>query len=300
MTEHQFTLGIPDGVSTLSLARNLSAINRRLHSSDANYMVSLRFTPLQGTADGLVQVSSAPNGWCNQSVWDMGARARIQFYEAMGIQQSLANEVTGHTEMEWPTPISSDNPYDEFRPYLDEAHFDGSAAEIMADGTTGVAGEWDYTTLGLFGADSTAPGTLDEAKIIFLGDHIKNPTPGTDDYRAIGLSELWLQNTNAPDSEADREPVLPQDTDNPYLMLFRGALEDQDEDAMTIINETNRTRPYQLDSVYDTLVLRGTCHMDTDSFSQYSVGRFMAMGGLLRFNNTTGQTVACTVRVHGL
>lgn len=293
--EHTFRFGIPNGLSTLSVARQLSAINRRLVSSDANYRVSMRFSPLSGSADGLVQVSSAPNGWCNQSVWNMGVRAREQFYQAMGIQQD--DESMDH---EWPHPVSMDNPYDEFRPYLDESHFDGTAVELTADGAAAVLGEWDYTTLGLFGADSTAPGTLDEAKVIFLGDHIKNPTPGTDDYRAIGLSELWLQNTNAPGSEADREPVLPQDTDNPYLMLFRGALEDQDEDAMTIINETNRTRPYELDTVYDTLVVRGECHFDTDSFSQYTVARFDAMGGLLRFNNTTGQTVACTLSVHSL
>lgn len=291
--EHQFTLGIPTGESTLSVSRQLSALNRRLVSSDANYRMSIRFSPLSGTADGVVSVSSAANGWCNQSVWNLGRRARAQFYEAMAIEADRTD--FSESNPIWPRPIFNENPYDEFRPYLDDAHFLGTAPEINADGTAGVAGEWDYTVLGLFGNDDTVPA-LDEAAVVFLGDH----TDTAGNYKSIGLSELWLQNTNAPGSESNRQPIEDADTDNPMLMLFRGATEDQDEDAMTIITEANRLRPYTLDEVYDTLVLRGHGHFDTDSYSHLTVPSFTAMGGLVRFNNTTDQTIACIVTVHGL
>ena len=290
--EHTFTLGIPTGASTLSLPKNLSAINRRLVSSDANYRVSIRFAPTTGTSDGVVSVSSAANGWCNQRIWDFMREARQQFYDAMAISQDEG-------DVQWPRPLFTENPYDEFRPYLDQDHFVGTAPELTADGLAGVAGEWDYSTIGLFGNyDDTTPIPLDEVALVYLGDHTQNP--GFHEYLSLGGSQLWLQNTNAPGEESQREPVLPADMDNPMLMLFRGAEEAADEDAMTLITESNRTRPYELQSVYDSLVVRGYAHFDTDSYSHLTTARFDAMGGLLRFNNTTDDTIACIVTVHGL
>ena len=112
--ERQFRLGIPHGQSTLSIPRNMSAINRKLVSSEEAYRVSIRFSPLAGTTDGLVQASSSPTSWVHYSIWNQGKRLREAFYEAMAIDDD--------DRPDFPIPLIESNPYDEFRPYLDEYH----------------------------------------------------------------------------------------------------------------------------------------------------------------------------------
>ena len=309
--EKQFRFGIPTGLSTLSVPRNMSGINRRLVSSNRDYRVSLRFSPSSGTSDGLVQVSSAPNAWCTHSLWRHGERLREMFYDSVGVEAEEHKSNGNFTKLEgWPFRLFTDNPYDEFRPYLDKAHWNAEspegdpgygdeAPEIFGDGLAGVAGEWDYTTIGLYGnelADASIED-LDECNIVLLNNHL---TDLSESYLYVGLVESWLQNTNAPTTALEELPVRDPDSDNPAMMLQRGTIEDAIEDGMTIVTESNITRPYELDQVYDTLVVRGEAHFDTDSHSWLSVPSFDCVGGLLRFKNDTEDTVFCTITVHDL
>ncbi len=294
--ETQFLITIPEGASTLSLPRNLSAINRKLMTANASYRVSLQATPTAATQGGILSVASANNGWQTHAMWRHGMRLREAFMDAMAV----SDEDTFSDES--PIPLMHENPFDEFRPFLDDDHQQGAAPEIFADGVGTVntpitLGEWDYTVLGLFGNQDSAGSGIDNCNVILMGDH-RQDVGGN--YTAIGLVESWLQNTNAPGTQADREPVLDPDTDNPALLLYRGGQEDEVDDAITIITESNRTRPYLLDTVQTALTTRGQMRMDPDSFSPVRVNAFDSVGGLLRFGNATGASVDAILKIHDI
>jgi hypothetical protein len=292
--ENQFLITIPEGSSTLSLPRNLSAINRQLITANATYRISIQATPTSATQGGILTVQSANLGWQTGAMWRHGQRLREAFMDAMAVSE----EETFSDES--PIPLMAENPYDEFRPYLDDDHQQGASPEIFADGvgtpnTPITLGEWDYTQLGLFGNQDSAGSGIDNCSVILMGMH-RQDVGGN--YTAVGLVESWLQNTNAPGSQSDREPVLDPDVDNPALLLYRGGQEDEVDDAITLISESNRTRPYLLDSVQMALTTRGQMRMDPDSFSPVRVSSFSAVGGLVRFGNATGAAVYAIITVH--
>ncbi len=322
--ERNFTVTVPTGLSTLSIPRNMSALNRRLVSSNRDYRVSMRIMPETGTNDGKVQVLSAPNAWVTGSLWRHGETLREMFYDSVGVlldehSHSMTEDQYRHfiRKMEsWPFSLFTENPYDEFRPFLDNAHWNAEspagdpaygdeAPEIFAEGYAANQGEWDYTVIGLYGneLDSGALEDLDECNITLLENHlVLPPTAPTfaGSYLYVGLVESWLQNTNAPTSALEELPVRDPDDDNPAMMLQRGTIEQASEDAMTAITESNLTRPYALDQVYSDLVIRGQGHFDTDSFSWLNVPSFDCVGGLIRFQNDSDEPVLATVTVHDL
>ncbi len=313
--ERNFTVQIPLGLSTLSVPRNMSALNRRLVSSNRDYRVSMRVMPEAGTNDGTMQVLSAPNGWCTHSLWRHGERLRQMFYDSVGVSVDPTEyDITPEFFSTWPFSIFTDNPYDEFRPFLDRLHWNGvspagdpaygdEAPEVFAEGYAANQGEWDYTIIGLYGNELTSGAleNLDETNITLLDNHLTVASGSNQgSYLSVGLVESWLQNTNAPSSALEEVPVRDPDDDNPAMMLQRGTIEDAIEDGMTVVTESNLTRPYALDQVYDDLVIRGQAHFDTDSFSWMTVPSFDAIGGLIRFDNQSGAPVLATVTVHDL
>ncbi len=320
--ERNFTVTVPTGLSTLSIPRNMSAINRRLVSSNRDYRVSMRIMPETGTNDGKVQVLSAPNAWVTHSLWRHGEKLREMFYDSVGVileeDGHLIEGSLDHRDIErmaqWPFSLFTENPYDEFRPFLDNAHWNAEspagdpaygdeAPEIFAEGYAANAGEWDYTIIGLYGNElnSGSLEDLDECNITLLENHLTQATGAfAGSYLYVGLVESWLQNTNAPTSALEELPVRDPDDDNPAMMLQRGTIEQASEDAMTAITESNLTRPYALDQVYSDLVIRGQGHFDTDSFSWMNVPSFDCVGGLIRFQNDSDQPVLATITIHDL
>ena len=300
----------------------MSAINRRLVSSNRDYRVSMKVMPEAGTNDGKVQVLSAPNAWVTHSLWRHGEKLREMFYDSVGVildeHSHSMTEEQYRSFMDklqaWPFSLFTENPYDEFRPFLDNAHWNAEspagapaygdeAPEIFAEGYAGNAGEWDYTIIGLYGNElnSGSLEDLDECNITLLENHLTQATGAfAGSYLYVGLVESWLQNTNAPTSALEELPVRDPDDDNPAMMLQRGTIEQASEDAMTAITESNLTRPYALDQVYSDLVIRGQGHFDTDSFSWLNVPSFDCVGGLIRFQNESSQPVLATITVHDL
>ncbi len=295
----------------------MSALNRRLVSSNRDYRVSMRVMPETGTNDGQVQVLSAPNAWVTHSLWRHGEKLREMFYDSVGVMMD-DHEERGETFFadlaKWPFSLFTENPYDEFRPFLDNAHWNAvspagdpvygdEAPEIFAEGYVANSGEWDYTVIGLYGNElnSGSLEDLDECNITLLNNHLTVAAgANAGSYLYVGLVESWLQNTNAPTSALEELPVRDPDDDNPAMMLQRGTIEQASEDAMTAITESNLTRPYALDQVYSDLVIRGQVHFDTDSFSWMNVPSFDCVGGLIRFQNECDEPVIATITVHDL
>lgn len=146
----------------IDIARDLSAINRRLYRQGRNYSIS-NISVHDSQGDARVLISTAPNNWATHEAWEMA----FQGWKRQRAQ-TLA-DTTGST------PRWSD-----FKVYLNKEHVvdsdwpgvrDDEENTVLGTGANS-SGEWDYSDMGF----SRAGVRYDNHAIGLMGAHLVGST----------------------------------------------------------------------------------------------------------------------------
>jgi len=255
----------------IDLAKDLSALNRRLYRSGRSYHVKkitvvsrdtiagVYSTPVSFDTQnaGRISFSTAPNSWVARGAWKRGFKTwNLMNKEAT---HNLTNDIAGK--------------WNDFKTYLSNDHFSGTKLVPIDNGGNAVAyGEWTYSSF--FSPDGTT--STDPFRIHLLG-----PTTRTGvDVHAVGLIESFGDTRATVDSD---QPNVPGDaSDDPLLNVF-----DYGTTIDEVINElegANDSPPYDKDNypggaanMVKPLVMSDGCISDGST----TLGGFEALCGLI-------------------
>jgi hypothetical protein len=253
----------------IDLARDLSAINRRLYRQGRSYhvkrvsIVSSNTIPQPGQNAGRVTVGTLPESWVTQRAWQRG----FAVYQEMHKKANAAvdNDISG----KWA----------DFKVHLSN---DSRTATLLTPKDNGgndvTLGEWNYSTL------VTPDGTTsaDEFELHMLGDH--SGAAGT--RVSVGLVKSYGESR----ATVDTDPTVPTSvSDDPLTNVFDdGTVADE---IMTITFAENDNPPYSIAdypgddaNMPKPLVVQQTT-LGADG--RATVGGFTAMCGLLEIEATS-------------
>ena len=250
------------GASYIDIAKDLSAVNRRLYSQGMQYAVGKVDFYLDGVSTANVQsiklkVATAGNTWTVMNAWRKAEAHWIR-------QQKEARRLIGE---------SAKPKWEDFKVYLDDAHrAAGNETSVdLNDDAIGV-GEWEYSRL-VWEDDSHA---IDEVNLHLIGGNVS-----TTDWGLI----LGYQQSRATVQAED--PDLPDEySTNMYALLAtdENAVADEVGHNMEYYNDEP---PYDQDDYVgndtnaDWPMLQGIAALSTTSPVGTCSG-FVAQCGLLR------------------
>lgn len=185
----QFTLPGDTTYSYIDLSECASIVNRRFYRQGLNWAVA-GFTIIASDLDsGRVTINRLPSTWCVSNAWEKMFRAwKRQQDEALedGTQESVKAR------------------YNDFKIYMDQAHFDaGSAANLTPVGSVPLPyleGEWNYSQVVVPNHPSTGSGNW-EPYLQMLGGQ-----PAGTDPASIGLIDAYANSRSVPQSP---DPSVP-------------------------------------------------------------------------------------------
>lgn len=185
----------------IDLARDLSAINRRLMQQGRNYhvkrisIVSANTIPSPGQQAGRISFSTIPQSWTAFGAWK---RANESW------KKMQAKATLNHSGDVRPR-------YNDFKVYLSDDHRTGTKPTPVDNGGNLLSlGEWEYSK---FQSPDGTTGA-DEYVAHMLGGH--TGAPGT--YTAIGLIQSFADSRGTVTSDS---PLVPSTADNdPLANLF--------------------------------------------------------------------------------
>lgn len=251
----------------IDLARDLSAINRRLYRQGRSYhvkrvsIVSSNTLPIPddpGRFAGRVTLATVPTSWMAANAWKRG-------FDAWRKMQSMALKSTG---------IDVTPTWNDFKVYMSWDMVSGSKPTPLDNGGNALSlGEWSYSTFespdGTTGADSYA--------CHMLGAH----NGSTGNFGGIGLIQSYgdaraTVNNDSPTVQSDAD-------DDPLVNLFDGGT--QIDEIISDMRNKNEDAPYDLVNYAGDggnhpkpLVVQQTT-LGADG--RGSVGGFTAMCGLI-------------------
>lgn len=231
--------GTDEDAHYIDLARDLSAMNRRLYRQGRNYSIS-NISVHDSQGDARVLVSTAPNTWATHAAWELAfdgwKRQRAQLLSESGSNMK--------------TPRWSD-----FKVYLNKEHVvDGDWPTVRDDEENVVKGtganadaEWDYADISFVKAGTR----YDDHAIGLMGTHsigssiTDETTPDDTSYDGYiscleGLQEIRTQ------------PPVAADDGNVVNAVFAGlnlANPGAVTDVLTEIADENDIPPYSLEFV---------------------------------------------------
>ena len=261
----------------IDLAKDLSAINRRLMRQGRRYHVKRvtivsKNTPSVGYAlpdgaavnsGGRVSLSTIPESWTSQGAWKRG----FETWQQMNLEAT--KQTAGALHSTWA----------DFKIYLSNEMRSGTVLAPLDNGGNAVdAGEWEYTRL------VTPDGTTgaDEFYLHMLGDH----SGGAGSRGSVGLIKSFGESRSTVN---DFSPNVPGDAaDDPLVNVFDyGTSVDEVIDRMTTDNDKP---PYETDAypgddanMPKPLVVQDTILVD----GKATVGGFQAMCGLVEIEATS-------------
>jgi hypothetical protein len=255
----------------IDLAKDLSAINRRLYRQGRAYhvkrisIVSSNTIPSPGQNAGRVTVSTAPDSWVVRNAWRRG----FEMWNKMNKQSVLGDQASLKPKFH-DFKIRGIGSYAPTPTYLVPLDNGGGALSV---------GEWTYTQLvspdGTTGADNFS--------LTLLGSHIGAAGVRT----SVSLVKSYAESrATVQNDDPNRSSV---DIDDPLLNLF---------DDGTVVDEvTNQLLFFNEDTPYDTDTYPGeTGNMPQPLVNQQTtlgadgratVGGFTAMCGLLELETTS-------------
>lgn len=256
----------------IDLAKDLSAVNRRLYRQGRRYhvkrvsIVSSNTNQLApGQNAGRVTVSCAPESWVTQQAWHRGFKAWTEM-------QRLAQKTTGSDLR---------GTWNDFKVYLTTDHATGTALQPKDNGGNGVDyGDWSYSDF------ITPDGTTssDEFYATILGDH--NGSAGS--RVSISLVKSYGE-ARATFSQRPTPETGAVDTDDPLINLFDDGT--QVDEIIAKMQSDGEDPPYDIDeypgddgNMPKPLVVQQTT-LGTDGRS--TVGGFHAMCGLIELETTS-------------
>ncbi len=258
----------------IDLAKDLSAVNRRLMRQGRRYqvkrisIVSSNTNQLApgndaGTSAGRVTFSCAPESWITQQAWQRGFKIWTEMQRTA--QKNTGSDLRGT--------------WNDFKVYLTSTHATGTALQPLDNGGNGVDyGDWSYSDF--ISPDGTT--TTDEFYACLLGDHVGSAGSRTSIglVKSYGESRATVSQRPTPDTGA-------VDSDDPLINLFDdGTVIDEIIDKMQSDGEDP---PYDIDeypgddgNMPKPLVVQQTT-LGTDG--KASVGGFHAMCGLIEIES---------------
>ena len=211
---------LPDGVSYIDIAKDLSRVNRRLYRQGMSYVIQ----DIQiGVSSGMkstdiyqVIFATAGNSYVVHNAWKKG-------FEAWRTQQREITRAMPGIEGRWA----------DFKVYLDDTMEDGTILDVYAgDGATYAAGEWEHSKL-VFDDD----GTEREFKMHIIGS---SDLTDTNNESGIGLIHEYQISRRRPQ---DPDPDVPADANNSIYAKMLGTDEMSDM-LVDNIEGDNDSAPY--------------------------------------------------------
>ena len=261
----------------LDLARDLSAINRRLMRQGRRYhvkrisIVSSNTNPSNpadtsaGTNAGRVTFATVPESWISQKAWQRGFKA----WQKM--QRLALAEAGSDLRGTW----------NDFKVYMSAAHASGTKPEPLDNGGNAVKlGDWSYSDL------ITPDGTTssDEFYLTMLGDH----SGGAGSRVSVGLIKSYTE-ARATFSQRPTPETGHVDVNDPILNLFDDGT--QTDEVVAKMQTDGEDPPYDIDefpgddsNMPKPLVVQQTT-LGTDG--RATVGGFSAMCGLIEIETTS-------------
>ena len=260
---YQFQLGTPNTEQSyyIDLARDLSAVNRRLMRQGRNYHIKSvsfisRDTPNSGN---YVQLCTVPDSWSARGAWRRG----FQLHNSMVAAATDKNFARGK--------------WDDFKVYMDvdmrTAAGLGTLLVPKDSANNNVSlGEWTYAK---YVAPTAAAGVADEYNAHFLGDH--GGAAGA--YTSIGLIKSYGEGR----ATVNQSPRIQTNaSDDPLVNLFDHG--DTVNDILDNMENDADDPPYDIDNyggddanMPKAIVVKQTALVD----GKASVGGFSALCGLL-------------------
>ena len=251
----------------IDLAKDLSAVNRRLYRQGRDYhvkkitIVSSNTPNSMAGAENRVSVSTIPQSWSAQGAWKRGFNTwKLMNKEAT---HNLTNDISGT--------------WSDFKVYMSNDHRGGTVLTPKDNGGNSVeAGEWTYTVL--ISPDGTTSD--DSFAIHMLGDSVGSAGAWT----SVGLIKSFGETRATVDTD---QPNVPGEaSEDPLLNVFDygttvdeviGRLETENDNPPYSANkyvgsEDNMPKPIV---VADSTIVDGRCIM----------GGFSAMLGLLEIES---------------
>jgi len=260
----------------IDLARDLSAINRRLYRQGRRYHVKrvsiVSSNTIAGFAGpgnqqnaGRVTFSCVPDSWMAQKAWQRGFKA----WQKM--QKIALAEAGSDLRGTW----------NDFKVYLSEDHANGTKPAPLDNGGNAVKlGDWSYSDF------ITPDGTTssDEFYVTMLGDHV---TSGTNRI-SVGLIKSYTE-ARATFSQRPTPETGHVDVNDPILNLFDDGT--TTDEVVAKMQTDGEDPPYDIDefpgddaNMPKPLVVQQTT-LGADG--RATVGGFSAMCGLIEVEITS-------------
>ena len=185
----------------IDLAKDLSALNRRLYRQGRSYHVK-RVTVISSntivppnTAAGRISMSCAPNSWTARGAWNRG----LKTYNLMN--KEATHNLTNDISAKW----------HDFKIYLSDAMRTGTALVPIDNGNNApTSGEWNYSEL--ISPDGTP--SHDTFLVHLMGDHVGS----VGSWTSVGLIESFGATRATVDTD---QPNVPGEaSDDPLLNVF--------------------------------------------------------------------------------
>ncbi len=214
---------VPDGISYIDLAKDLSKVNRRLYRQGMTYVVQdVQLAVVAGMkATDVYQIvlNTSGNSWIVHNAWKKG-------FAAWRRQVREVEQGTGIKAGTW----------NDFKVYLDDSMEDGTTLEpISGDGAVYQTGEWEYSAL-VFDDD----GTEKDLKMHLIGS---SNLSDTNEESGIGLINEY-QESRATVQEND--PDIPTGASDTIYAKLMGTDEMTDR-VVDNVESANDNPPYDQD-----------------------------------------------------
>ena len=251
---------VPDGISYIDLAKDLSIVNRRLYRQGMTYVVQdvqmLVNTGQKASDVSYLQFATAGNSWIVHNAWKKG-------FAAWREQTREFTDATGILPGKW----------NDFKIYLDDTHEDGTILVPYAgDGAAYEIGEWTHSKL-VFDDD----GTERELKMHLIGS---SNLADTNNESGIGLIHEYAR--SRPRGPTGGEPEISAEASDTIWAKLQGT------DEMTDMLSDNIEGDNDL-APYDRVEYPGG---DTNADAAVPV-RWLTANATQGMSNVPGFVVPC-------
>jgi hypothetical protein len=206
------------------LAKDLSAVNRRLYRQGKVYQIANISITSRDTVNGLVSWSTAPDTWVTRAAWNRGF---------------LMHDEMNRKVLDMPGSMSRKGRWHDYKVYLSNDHRTSANLPRPRDNGNLLAGsgEWIYSTY------QSPDGTTgaDEFTAHLLGGHAAGAGSG-DTYASVSLIQSYGEARAS--VQVDTPLVDSEGSDDPLLNLFDYGTE-IDEIAFDLENDGDNP-PYKV------------------------------------------------------
>jgi hypothetical protein len=205
----------------IDLAKDLSAVNRRLYRQGKVYQIANISISSRDTANGLISWSTAPDTWVTRAAWNRGF---------------LMHEEMNRKVLDMPGSMTRKGRWHDYKVYLSDDHRTSANLPRARDNGNNLAGsgEWIYSTYQ--SPDGTT--SADEFTAHILGDH----SGSSGAYNSISLIKSYGEARAS--VQVDAPLVDSEGSDDPLLNLFDYGTE-IDEIASDLENDGDNP-PYKV------------------------------------------------------